>query len=226
MFEMITLKTNALKYKKPDGSMSDIGVVAGGQIVDNTLSATSENPVQNKVVTEEIGKLSEEIVEQLDGKQPKGDYALKSDIPVEGVYELIETITLEEDAIIRRTQETNGTPYKFSRLLIKMETNAASVVGANWNAKNAGTQVALMWINGLSNIAGTANAVFEVRKDCGYWRCLALMWNTNPYSGTYYENVYSFRNSKRVEDYPYIDEFGSSAAMPKGTVLYVWAVRA
>lgn len=38
--------------------------------IDNTLSNTSENPVQNKI-----------IKEALDGKQPIGDYALKSELP-------------------------------------------------------------------------------------------------------------------------------------------------
>lgn len=75
MFEMITLKTNALKYKKPDGSMSDIGVVAGGQIVDNVLSVTSENPVQNKVITEEI--------EQLRSKKASALITLDSGNPLE-----------------------------------------------------------------------------------------------------------------------------------------------
>lgn len=74
---MLKLKTNALKYKKPDGSMDDIGVVAGGQIVDDTLSKTSANPIQNKVVAEEFERISDEV----SNKQPKGDYALKSDIP-------------------------------------------------------------------------------------------------------------------------------------------------
>lgn len=94
---MLKLKTNALKYKKPDGSMDDIGVVAGGQIADDILSNTSTNPAQNKVVTEEFERISEELnsfVKSVNGKtgdveltaadvgaQPVGDYALKSDIP-------------------------------------------------------------------------------------------------------------------------------------------------
>lgn len=57
---MLKLKTNVLKYKKPDGSMDDIGVVVGGQIVDDALSKTSANPIQNKVVAEEFERISEE----------------------------------------------------------------------------------------------------------------------------------------------------------------------
>lgn len=49
----------------------NIDITGGGTItVDSALSATSENPVQNKVITN-----------ALNGKQDAGDYALKSEIP-------------------------------------------------------------------------------------------------------------------------------------------------
>lgn len=44
--------------------------IEGGGTVDSELSTTSENPVQNKVITNAIN-----------GKQDAGDYALKSEIP-------------------------------------------------------------------------------------------------------------------------------------------------
>ena len=45
---------------------------------DAELSTESENPIQNKVVTKEINGLKKDI----EAKQEKGDYALKSDIPI------------------------------------------------------------------------------------------------------------------------------------------------
>lgn len=49
----------------------NIDITGGGTItVDSALSTTSENPVQNKVITN-----------ALNGKQDAGDYALKSEIP-------------------------------------------------------------------------------------------------------------------------------------------------
>ena len=49
----------------------NIDITSGGTItVDSELSTTSENPVQNKVITS-----------ALNGKQDAGDYALKSEIP-------------------------------------------------------------------------------------------------------------------------------------------------
>lgn len=79
---------------------------------------------------ESVDKLSEEIVNQgeaIEGKQPKGDYALRSEIPVEGEYELIETIIVKEPtALIERTVEPNGKPYSFKKLYIKTHTKRAS----------------------------------------------------------------------------------------------------
>lgn len=96
---MLKLKTNALKYKKPDGSMDDIGVVAGGQIVDDALSKTSANPIQNKVVAEELERISDEV----SNKQPVGDYALKSDIPnlPESVLYTAQELDLDQQAQAR-----------------------------------------------------------------------------------------------------------------------------
>ena len=57
----------------------NIEIQGGGSsvTVDSALSETSVNPVQNKVITEAINKANSEI----EKKQPKGDYALKADIP-------------------------------------------------------------------------------------------------------------------------------------------------
>ena len=61
---MLTLKTNALKYKDSDGTMKNIGVVVGGDsniTTDDALSETSTNPVQNAAVTKAINQLTQDI---------------------------------------------------------------------------------------------------------------------------------------------------------------------
>lgn len=57
----------------------NIEIQGGGSsvTVDEALSTESINPVQNKVITQSINQINTEIGE----KQPKGDYALKTDIP-------------------------------------------------------------------------------------------------------------------------------------------------
>ena len=51
----------ALEFTRKNGDVKKISI--SNDIVDNVLSETSTNPVQNKVVTKEIRQLSEEIVE-------------------------------------------------------------------------------------------------------------------------------------------------------------------
>lgn len=48
--------------------------------VDTEMNAESTNPVQNKAITNSITNLSNSVDEKLNNKQPKGDYALKSDL--------------------------------------------------------------------------------------------------------------------------------------------------
>ena len=63
--------------------------LVGGVTVDDALSDTSENPVQNKVVKAALDDkqpagdyaTSAELQQGLATKQPTGDYALKSEIP-------------------------------------------------------------------------------------------------------------------------------------------------
>ena len=56
----------------------NIEIQGGSSItVDEALSEDSINPVQNKIITQNINQINTEI----DKKQPKGDYALRTDIP-------------------------------------------------------------------------------------------------------------------------------------------------
>ena len=48
--------------------------------VDTEMNAESTNPVQNRTITSAITNLSNSVDEKLSNKQPKGDYALKSDL--------------------------------------------------------------------------------------------------------------------------------------------------
>ena len=48
--------------------------------VDTEMNSESTNPVQNKAITNTITNLSNSVDEKLSNKQPKGDYALKSDL--------------------------------------------------------------------------------------------------------------------------------------------------
>ena len=67
----------------------NIDITSGGTItVDSELSSTSENPVQNKVITT-----------ALNGKQDAGDYALKSEIPNVSTLATKEELAGKQDAL-------------------------------------------------------------------------------------------------------------------------------
>lgn len=74
-----------------------IGFSAGGTItVDSELSTTSENPVQNKVITNAIN-----------GKQDAGDYALKSEIPDTSELATKEELAAKLDTATYNSEKAN-----------------------------------------------------------------------------------------------------------------------
>lgn len=68
----------------------------GGGTVDSALSTTSENPVQNKVITNAIN-----------GKQDAGDYALKSEIPDTSELATKEELAAKLDTATYNSEKAN-----------------------------------------------------------------------------------------------------------------------
>lgn len=75
----------------------NIDITGGGTItVDSALSTTSENPVQNKVITT-----------ALNGKQDAGDYALKSEIPDTSELATKEELAAKLDTATYNSEKAN-----------------------------------------------------------------------------------------------------------------------
>lgn len=75
----------------------NIDITGGGTItVDSALSTTSENPVQNKVITNAIN-----------GKQDAGDYALKSEIPDTSELATKEELAAKLDTATYNSEKAN-----------------------------------------------------------------------------------------------------------------------
>lgn len=75
----------------------NIDITGGGTItVDSALSPTSENPVQNKVITNAIN-----------GKQDAGDYALKSEIPDTSELATKEELAAKLDTATYNSEKAN-----------------------------------------------------------------------------------------------------------------------
>ena len=85
----------------------NIDITGGGTItVDSALSTTSENPVQNKVITN-----------ALNGKQDAGDYALKSEIPD------VSTLATKEELADKQDALTAGAGIKIADNTIRTVNN-------------------------------------------------------------------------------------------------------
>ena len=122
----------------------NIDITSGGTItVDSALSTTSENPVQNKVITT-----------ALNGKQDAGDYALKSEIP-----DTSELATKEELAAKLDTSTYNEEKATFA---LKSELPDTSTLATK--EELAGKQDALTAGAGIKIADGTIRTVNNVQQ--------------------------------------------------------------
>lgn len=150
----------------------------------------------------------------------------------EGVYELIEKYTSAEEAAFVRTQEPDGTPYRFKALFVKFEvtgpvqTNLLVAMEALGDGKKLGDFFQTITGDPYKLRDYTA---FEVIQDKGYWRSMTFAATTvsdsypsAKYSGTMYTLTTS------IENYPYITKFASSNyyPLPAGVKMEIWGVRA
>jgi hypothetical protein len=138
-------------------------------------------------------------------------------------YELIDTITFEEDAALNLTQEPDGSPIKFSRVMLLCDiTNSPGI--EIWTAF-PGTSTKAPICNWSTN--ATKQACYsEAWVKNGYWR---FEW---AYNGNYYVlgsiNRIGYNrivNYKATGSMRYISGLSSGKALPAGTVLKIYAVR-
>ena len=144
----------------------------------------------------------------------------------DGVYELIETIILNEDTVIERTQEPDGTSYNFTRLAIKGVTTAENAQGGNCETRNKNVAIGLCYINGFSNNSGSRYMFYECMQDsAGYWKTDVVPWNPNQHIATLSSNYYAYRLTRSVKAYPTINSL-RTPVLPAGTIIEIWGVRA
>lgn len=141
----------------------------------------------------------------------------------EGVYELIETITVEEEvASISRTQEPDGTPYNFKAMHINTLMEIGKVASA---------------INYLFNSANATggNHIATAFKSCGQ----AKAWVENGVIDAYtaygvsgkfiYAQMYKIaqvNTMKKADAIKTLRIDAVSTAMPVGSTIEIWGVRA
>lgn len=143
----------------------------------------------------------------------------------EGSYETIETITLEEDSVIERSTEPDGTEYSFKRLRLLIyngaENNIAS--GVRITEKNSTTKKDVGYFHDIPN-----NYVWiEIYPECQEWRYMS----TNPSNkyqsnGVYRQTGYNaFINGSTKIDSGLINYFTTDELLA-GTTVVVQGIRA
>lgn len=155
--------------------------------------------------------------------------------PVAGSYELIETITLTENvASIVRTQEPDGTPYKFKAIGVVVSAEIGSVnsgmnVLANYNA----TRLNAAFINGAISTSVKKYGYTQIYSEFGVWTAIGSTsvngfgWTVTQMTGYSPMQAFAVKESEN----PYCTQMVMQtntldATIPAGTVISIYGVRA
>lgn len=137
------------------------------------------------------------------------------------VYELIETITVSEAAVITRTEEPDGTPYKFDAMFVDV-SGTAEMSGMNFDFFSDGTLVGRYWMGCSEN----GNSGLEIEKDRGWWKATRLYTTSGSvnYGVPYRSRTYAFAH--KTAEYPHITKFTTNSSINAGVTLKIYGVRA
>lgn len=117
--------------------------------VDTEMNAESTNPVQNKIITSAITNLSNSVDEKLSNKQPKGDYALKTEIPTkvsqlsnDSNYQTAEDVNLATEGLATKSEVNSKQDTLVSGTNIKT-INGNSLLGSGNIEIQGGSTIAV-----------------------------------------------------------------------------------
>lgn len=144
-------------------------------------------------------------------------------VPSEGVYELIDTVTLTESAVLDYNTEPDGTPYRFDRVFLKMSVGDTATEAGTWWYYDQNGAVAMTHYassGSAKNLGGQ-----QVWKECGYWTGEVYGWRT--VHTTYSTTQHAGRDTALIVpcDGSYIARI-KSQSLPVGVKVEIWAVRA
>jgi hypothetical protein len=200
-----------------------------GFVRGQALTAAQLNHIEDG-----IGRLAEEIAnievesDVYVGKEEPADPSIKVWINPDGeitepVYELIETITVNEfTGQVFRNEGPDGAPYRLSAVLALIETseNAESF---NMSAYTYGGDV-MVGRFALGVGSGKTYSYFETETRRGTWRSRCTLANKEQNINENFANPYQ-AVSKSVEDVPYIDTV-RIYNVPAETTITIKGVRA
>lgn len=140
-------------------------------------------------------------------------------------YELIETITTEEEIAIVRTEEPNGTPYNFVAVALRVKKKEGMRLNTVSMTAHIGTNRVQPLYLTSTNKTEELWSYCEVRQYKGLWeRERAQGWSIKNNTETpFYVKLPEFDNP--VVDGENITKI-SSASVPAGLTIEIWGVRA
>lgn len=194
--------------------------------VDNTLTVSGA-AADSAVVGQKIAKLNEEIVNQgkaIEGKQPKGDYALKSEIPVEGVQELLWTIETTGEAQII-IDELEGAPLNLTYVHFAVNSVNSEVAQIQVEVFGTGTG----YIGSLTMSTSDSNKYVGSKfyQEKGWWTNTRFASGSKYAYGATYEAGEEYRHVVNVATNPGIGKIVlKNIKQTTGTIIKVWGVRA
>lgn len=152
-----------------------------------------------------------------------------------GVYELIESRTLDEDLYsLTINKEPNGNDYNFKAIAITVNTKAGTAnTHLNFIAKNGFNELQLSTIKDCISTSGEKYGYCEFWQERGVWRSqgsVAAVGYTGfveQLTGTSIMDAFTVR----VSDYPVIDNiqimsYLNGTTIPKGSLFYIYGIRA
>lgn len=207
--------TDRVEARKPDTLTTDTVTVTGSgeTAVEYPHDAKHYTDQQHDSLARAVEKNAEAI-----------DALSKDKADKEKPYELIETITLEEDSTITRDIEPNGKLYKFTAVSIKGLETTPSAQGNQTNYLCNNTVVGYAWWSGKTG-NGTYKRIDEIKIDKGFWRSEWVDWRTgNDAAMSRYISTYALGHDAKT--YPYITKIVISQMLTAGTTIEIWGVRA
>lgn len=182
----------------------------------------------NKIMFTDIHKNPSIVNQHYD---PESSYAQSGVAVAEALetlkcnYELIETIEVTEDMVIKRTEAPDGTTYNFKRVRIWVETTATNFALARFIVKSASNlTITLHDFSAFSNSTQTKRSWCEIYPNCGAWRARQIGWTQ--YAGFTNAMECGADFDISTKEAPTICSISSPTKVTAGTTIKIWGVRA
>ena len=140
-------------------------------------------------------------------------------------YELIETVTFEEAMALERTAEPDGTPYKFSRMLLLCDAPPGEENPADVSARFPGTSDQMPIANWSGSTTSNIAHYGEIWVQNGYWRST---WGTNTNYFVWSTSLTGFNRIDRYKQFNHAYRYIAglrSGVFRAGSVLKIYAIR-